>query len=97
MSRWHDGITRGSVSPRWSSAARLQSPVQPSSASAERVFSLLQAAFSDQQVGTLEDELEASVMRASITEGNKSTRIYEMKSQFYLLLCVVYTVNYGHS
>ena len=50
--------------PCWSSAAKLLSPVQPSFASAELVFSFLQAAFSDQRVGTLEDDLEASVMLA---------------------------------
>lgn len=50
--------------PSWSAAARLLSLVQPSSASAERVFSLLQAAFNDQQSSTLTDELEASVMLA---------------------------------
>jgi len=36
--------------------------VQPSSAAAERVFSLLSAAFSDQQDSALADYLQASVM-----------------------------------
>ena len=36
--------------------------VQPSSAAAERAFSLLSAAFSDQQDGALADYLHASVM-----------------------------------
>lgn len=48
--------------PHWSKAARLISLVQPSSAAAERVFSLLQANFNDKQLSTLGDELEASLM-----------------------------------
>lgn len=36
--------------------------VQPSSASAERVFSLLQNAFSKQQEAALEETVETSVM-----------------------------------
>ena len=52
--------------PHWSSAAynlNLAS-VQPSSAAAERVFSILRSHFDDHQAGALEDYLEAAVMLA---------------------------------
>ena len=48
----------------WSSAAKRLALVQPSSAVAERVFSLLSALFDDQQTAALEDYLEAAVMLA---------------------------------
>ena len=48
--------------PKWSDAARKILLVQPSSAAAERVFSLLNNSFGDQQLSSLEDYLEASVM-----------------------------------
>ena len=48
----------------WSAAVKLLALVQPFSAAAERIFSLLRAAFNDQQEGALEDNLEASVMLA---------------------------------
>ncbi len=50
--------------PHWSAAARRLALVQPSSAAAERVFSLLHAAFDDQQANALEDYLEAAIMLA---------------------------------
>ena len=50
--------------PHWSTAVKLLALVQPSSAAAERIFSLLRAAFNDQQERALEDNLEASVMLA---------------------------------
>lgn len=50
--------------PHWARAAKLLVLVQPSSAAAERVFSLLRAAFDDRQEAALEDDLEASVMLA---------------------------------
>lgn len=50
--------------PHWSSAASQLALVQPSSAAAERVFSLLRAQFDEQQGGALEDYLEAAVMLA---------------------------------
>ena len=52
--------------PHWSAVARMLVLVQPSSAASERVFSLLKAAFCDQQQSTLEDELEASLMPAQL-------------------------------
>ena len=48
--------------PHWASLVKKLLLIQPSSASAERVFSLLNNAFSDQQDNALEDYLEASVM-----------------------------------
>ena len=48
--------------PNWSAAVKKILLVQPSSASAERVFSLLQNAFSKQQEAALEETVETSVM-----------------------------------
>ena len=48
--------------PNWSKAAKLSLLFQPSSAAAERVFSLLQNSFNEQQYSSLEDYIEASVM-----------------------------------
>ena len=48
--------------PHWASLVMKLLLIQPSSASAERVFSLLNNAFNDQQDNALEDYLEASVM-----------------------------------
>jgi hypothetical protein len=48
--------------PHWSSLVKTLLLIQPSSASAERAFSLLSNAFSLQQDSTFEDYLEASVM-----------------------------------
>ena len=48
--------------PYWSSAARKVLVLQPSSAATERVFSLLNASFSDQQENSLQDYIETSLM-----------------------------------
>ena len=48
--------------PHWAGVVKKLLVIQPSSASAERVFSLLKNAFNDQQDNALEDYLEASVM-----------------------------------
>ena len=50
--------------PYWSATTKRLALVQPSSAAAERVFSLLRAAFNDKQVDALEDNLAVSVMMA---------------------------------
>ena len=50
--------------PHMSAAAKLLALVEPSSAAAERIFSLLRAAFNNQQESALEDNLEPSVMLA---------------------------------
>lgn len=48
--------------PSWSTAVKKMLLVQPSSASAERVFSLLQNTFNRQQDAALEETVEVSVM-----------------------------------
>ena len=48
--------------PNWSMAVKKILLVQPSSAAAERVFSILAASFNDQQDRALADYLQASVM-----------------------------------
>ena len=48
--------------PSWSSAVQKVVLVHPSSAAAERVFSLLVTMFGDQQHDALEDYLEAALM-----------------------------------
>ena len=50
------------VLPHWATIARKVLAVQPSSAAAERAFSLLNSGFSDQQDNSLQDYIEASVM-----------------------------------
>lgn len=58
--RWWSDHSNGL--PKWSAAAKKILLVQPSSASAERVFSLLKGAFNRQQDAALEETVEASVM-----------------------------------
>ena len=48
--------------PAWSAAAKKMLVVQPSSAAAERVFSILNSAFKEQQENSLQDYIETSVM-----------------------------------
>ena len=48
--------------PMWSDAAQLVLLVQPSSAASERVFSLLNSSFKDQQDSSLRDYVETSLM-----------------------------------
>lgn len=48
--------------PAWKTAAKVVLTVQPSSAAAERVFSLLQAATRDQQSRLLEDSLQLAMI-----------------------------------
>ena len=48
--------------PAWKTAAKVVLTVQPSSAAAERVFSLLQAATRDQQSRLLEDSLQLAII-----------------------------------
>ena len=48
--------------PYWSAAAKKILLVQPSSAAAERVFSLLKASFGEQQESSLQDYIESSLM-----------------------------------
>ena len=55
-------VTHTTALPNWSAAVKKILLVQPSSASPERVFSLLQNAFSTQQEAALEETVETSVM-----------------------------------
>ena len=48
--------------PKWSDAARNIFLLQPSSAAAERLFSVLNNSFGKKQLGSLEDYIETSVM-----------------------------------
>ena len=48
--------------PAWAQAGKLIVLVQPSSASAERVFSILQNSFTHQQHSSLEDYISVSCM-----------------------------------
>ena len=48
--------------PKWSNACKMALLVQPSSAAAERVFSLLSNSFKVQQYHSLEDYIEVSIM-----------------------------------
>ena len=48
--------------PKWSNAACKVALVQPSSAAAERVFSLLKSSYGQQQELTLQDHIECSLM-----------------------------------
>ena len=50
--------------PAWSKAAKIA--IQPSSAAAERTFSLLYASFGVCQASTLEDYLEAATMQLTL-------------------------------
>ena len=51
-----------SALPCWAAAARKVFLVQPSSAASERVFSLLKSSFNPQQLSSLQDYIEASLM-----------------------------------
>ena len=48
--------------PLWSNAVKKVLTIQPSSAAAERVFSLLNSGFGDLQGNSLKDYMEASIM-----------------------------------
>ena len=48
--------------PHWSKACKMLLLVQPSSAAAERVFSILSNSFTDTQRSSLEDYVETSIM-----------------------------------
>ena len=54
--------SNSSTLPHWSAVAKKVLLVQPSSAAAERVFSVMEALFNRQQDSALEDTVEASVM-----------------------------------
>ena len=60
--------TRGALTPApgaikdWAHAARIVFAMSPNSASCERVFSLLNLMYGDQQVSTLADSIRAGLM-----------------------------------
>ena len=56
---WHKQEER---LPRWVTAVKQVLLIQPSSAAAERVFSILKASFNEQQDCALVDYIQASVM-----------------------------------
>ena len=59
---WRKSHEQNSRLPHWTKACRLVLLVQPSSAAVERVFSLLNNAFTSQQESSLEDYLQLSIM-----------------------------------
>ena len=61
---WKNHSSPGSDSclPHWSSAIQKVLLVQPSSATAERVFSMLNQSFGEQQQNALEDLVETTIM-----------------------------------
>lgn len=66
--------TNGSSTGAWAAAARLFVLLQPSSASVERVFSMLRAAVTEQQERMLEDQQELRIrIRFTKKLGNGST------------------------
>ena len=65
---WHDHKDQ---LPHWTSAVKKVLLLQPSSAAAERVFSILNSSFNDQQEHALVDYLQASVM----TQYNNNKRL----------------------
>ena len=54
--------TNGKSFPAWAVAARIAFAISPNSASCERVFALLKLMYGEQQMLTLSDALEASLM-----------------------------------
>ena len=56
---WHN---QENYLPKWSTAFKVALLIQPSSAAAERVFSLLSNSFTERQTRSMEDYIETSVM-----------------------------------
>ena len=56
--------THGSKFPAWALAARIVFAISPNSASCERVFSLLEQMFGEDQHSALSDALQAALMLA---------------------------------
>ena len=59
---WRWWMQRGTTLPTWYEFAIKLAVVQPSNASSERVFSLLNGLFSDRQQNALDDMINLSVM-----------------------------------
>ena len=58
----HGGATNSSTFPAWALAARIVFAISPNSASCERVVALLKNLFGEQQMSTLADYVQASLM-----------------------------------
>ena len=58
----HEGRTHAGAIKDWAHAARIVFAMSPNSASCERVFSLLNLMYGDQQVSTLADSIRAGLM-----------------------------------
>ena len=58
----HSNPESGGYVPHWSSAVQKVFLVQPSSATAERVFSMLNRSFGDQPQNAVEDIVETTIM-----------------------------------
>ena len=54
--------THGASIPTWAKAATIVFAMSPNSASCERVFSLLETMFGDEQMSALADYIQASLM-----------------------------------
>ena len=67
--------------PRWSNACKQVLLIQPSSAAAERVFSLLNNSFNERQNSSLEDYIETSIM----LQYNSLGKPYQRHSNLALL------------
>ena len=59
--KWYKGQEEHNAMPHWTRTYKLVLLVQPSSAAAERVFSLLNNYFNSQQEFSLDDYLQLSV------------------------------------
>ena len=55
---------RAGAQPQRASAARIAFAISPNSASCERVFSLLEQMYGDDQLSALADQLRAAIMLA---------------------------------
>ena len=62
MASGHCALANGGAFKKWAIAARIVFALSTSSASCERVFSLLKQMFSDEQISTLADAIRAALM-----------------------------------
>ena len=73
--------------PYWSAACQLVLLVQPSSAAAERVFSLLSNSFGDQQTSSYWKKLLKHLLCYNITTGSDSSEVVVFNCHFIISLC----------
>lgn len=74
---WWRAQERHNAMPHWTHTCKLILLVQPSSAAAERVFSLLNNSFNSQQESSLEDYLQLSIMLQYNYRKVSSSQIFE--------------------